>query len=127
MLARIFIASILALSSSAAMAQSSQWYFYKEASGVDVYYAVRLNSDEARVSWKCVNKTAEAVSCSVGAGQNKVYRCVRDGTPLGFTEALGERASVQAQGEYAFPSEPACKGKGANQVEPYGVQISIED
>jgi hypothetical protein len=126
MLARLVIASIMALSASAAMAQSPQWYFYKEVSGIEVYYAVRINPDEARVSWKCVNKTGDAVSCSVGAGQNKVYRCVRDGTPVGFTEALGERATAPARGEYAFPSESACNGKGASQVEPYGVQISIE-
>lgn len=106
--------------------QSGGWVYYDEADGVEVYYSVRINSDEARVAWKCVNTTSSDASCSVGAGQNKVYRCLSNGLPVGFTEALGERATVRAQGEYAFPSESACRGKAVTGVEPFGVRISIE-
>jgi hypothetical protein len=127
MFGRLILASALALTSSAALAQSSQWYFYKEQSGVEVYYAVQINRDEARVSWKCVNGNAEPRACSIGAGQDKTYRCTRDGSPLGFTNSLGERASVRANGEYVFPSDFACRGLGATAVEPYGVRISIEN
>lgn len=102
------------------------WSFYGKQNGVEIYYAVRITSDEARVSWKCVNTTDLDASCSVGGGQNKVYRCVNNGSPVGFTESLGERATVRANAEYAFPSDFACRGKGATGVEPYGVRISVE-
>lgn len=107
--------------------QSGGWTYYDESDGVEVYYTVRIDRDEARVAWKCVNTTSQDASCSVGAGQNKVYRCLNDGSVVGFTEALGERATVRAGGEYAFPSDYACRGRGANTVEPFGVRISIEN
>ena len=110
----------------AAPATPEGWTYYREADGVEVYYSVRINSDEARVAWKCVNTTDEDASCSVGAGENKVYRCVTNGSATGFTESLGERATVRARGEYTFPSDFACRGRGATQVEPFGVRISIE-
>lgn len=115
-----------AVVASLVMPQDNSWTFYQKQDGVEVYYSVRISSDEARVSWRCVNTTDENLNCSVGAGQNKVYRCVSNGSPVGFTESLGERASVRANGEYVFPSDFACRGKGATNVEPYGVRISIE-
>lgn len=111
---------------SSVSAQGDQWIRYERQNGVEVYYAIRINRDEARVAWKCVNTNPSARSCSIGAGQDKVYRCVRDSSPLGFTNALGERAAVPANGEYVFPSDFACRNLGATSVEPYGVRISIE-
>jgi hypothetical protein len=125
-LASLVAASAAALISGLSVPGSDGWTYYDKQNGVEVYYAVRIASDEARVSWKCVNTTGQDASCSVGAGQNKVYRCVNNGSPVGFTESLGERATVRANGEYAFPSDFACRGKGATDVEPYGVRISIE-
>lgn len=118
--------SLVAAATAALMAQSGGWVFWDRADGVEVYYSVRVQSDEARVAWKCVNTTDADASCSVGAGQDKVYRCLSDGSPVGFTGALGERATVGAGDEYVFPSDSACRGKGATDVEPFGVRISIE-
>lgn len=122
---------MIALGLAAALAtppgpQSSGWTFYDESDGVEVYYSVRLNADEARVAWKCVNTSGSEASCSIGAGRNKAYRCLSNGVPVGFTEALGERATVRAGGEYAFPSDSACRGRAITSVEPFGVRISIE-
>lgn len=117
----------LLFAGSAAFAQTDQWYFYQKQDGVEVYYAVRINRDEARVSWKCVNANSEARSCSIGAGQDKVYRCSKDGSPLGLTNSLGERATVPSNDQYVFPSDFACRGLGATTVEPFGVRISVED
>ena len=126
MIRNVLGALALAASSSVAVAQSDQWYFYQEQDGVEVYYAVRVSRDEARVAWKCVNGNDVDRSCSVGAGQDKVYRCTRDGTPLGMTSSLGERATVRANNEYVFPSDFACRGLGATAVEPFGVRIAVE-
>jgi len=118
--------AIVTATAPLALQSNAGWTFYQEQNGVEVYYSVRIASDEARVAWRCVNTTAEDLSCSVGAGENKIYRCVNDGSPVGFTESLGERASVRANGEYVFPSDFACRGKAADHVEPYGVRISVE-
>lgn len=107
-------------------ATQSRWIFYDRANGVDVFYSVVIRADEARVAWRCVNNTDEQRSCSVGAGRDKAYRCTNDGLPRGITSMPGERASVPPKGEYVFPSDWACRGLGANEVEPYGVRISIE-
>jgi len=121
------VVPVILAGASRAYAQSDVWTFYNKQDGVDVYYAVRINREEARVSWKCVNANSTDRSCSVGAGQDKVYRCTRDGSPLGLTNSLGERATVRAHSEYVFPSDFACRGLGATVAEPYGVRIHIEN
>lgn len=126
MLKKLSCIIVLICGFSPASAQVDQWLRYERQDGVEVYYAVRINRDEARVSWKCVNTNASARSCSIGAGQDKVYRCVRESSPLGFTNSLGERATVPANGEYVFPSDFACRNLGATAIEPYGVRIKIE-
>lgn len=110
-----------------AMAQAgfSKWYFHEEGDGVEVYYAVKVDRDEIRVAWKCVNTGTETRACSIGAGGEKSYFCRRDGVGAGVTSSLGERATVGAGREYVFPSDFACRGKGANEVQP-SVRISIE-
>lgn len=118
-----------ALGAGPASAQSggfSGWNLHDRANGVEVYFAYRVDRDEIRVAWKCVNRTGSDKSCSVGAGQNKTYFCYRDGTAVGVTGSLGERATVRAGSEYGFPTDFACRGKGANDVRP-SARISIED
>lgn len=119
------VTSLLAAFAATAAFQSGGWTYYSAADGVEVYYSVRINSDEARVAWKCVNTTGTARSCSIGAGRNKVYRCLNGSSQVGVTEALGERARVRAYNEYVFPSDGACRGLGASTVDP-SAQISIE-
>ncbi|MDC7683639.1 hypothetical protein PQU92_10145 [Asticcacaulis sp. BYS171W] len=111
-----------------AFAQSgySKWYYLNGSSGVDVYYSVRVDQSEIRVMWKCVNTTSTAKSCSVGAGQEKIYFCRANGSGVGSTNSLGERATVNANAEYVFPSDFACRGLGATEVQP-SVRISIEN
>lgn len=123
----MLIAAIAAGHSGSAVAQSgfSKWYFHDESDGVEVYYAVRVDRDEIRVAWKCVNNGSETRACSIGAGGSKSYLCRRDGVGAGVTSSLGERATVGAGSEYVFPSDFACRGKGANEVQP-SVPISIE-
>lgn len=123
----VLAAAIVAVNPGAAMAQSgfSKWYFHAESDGVEVYYAVRVDRDEIRIAWKCVNTGSETRACSIGAGGEKTYLCRRDGVGAGVTSSLGERATVGADSEYAFPSDFACRGKGANEVQP-SVRISIE-
>lgn len=104
----------------------SSWYYHGERDGVEVYYAVRVNRDEVRVAWKCVNTTSDAKACSVGAGESKTYYCRRDGVGVGVTSAPGERALVVPNGEYVFPSDYACRGTGATEVQP-SARISIEN
>ena len=118
--------SFFAADGSFAQSGFSDWYYFNEAKGVSVYYAVRVDRDEIRVAWKCVNETDTARACSVGAGDSKSYYCRKDGEAIGFTTSLGERATVNAKSEYAFPSDFACRGLGATEVRP-SVRISIED
>ena len=122
----LLLGLLVAAGAGPAFAQSDAWHLYEKSDGVEVYYAVRISRDEARVSWKCVNANSTNRSCSVGAGREKIYRCTRDGAPLGLTNSLGESATVRASGEYVFPSDFACRGLGATAVEPYGVRIHIE-
>lgn len=124
----LFLMAVLAaVNPAAAMAQTgfSKWYFQDESDGVEVYYAVKMDRDEIRVAWKCVNTGSEARACSIGAGGDKTYLCRRDGVGAGVTSSLGERATVGAGREYIFPSDFACRGKAANEVQP-SVRISIE-
>lgn len=123
----MLIAAVGVINPGAAMAQTgfSNWYFHDESDGVEVYYAVRVDRDEIRVAWKCVNTGSEARACSIGAGGDKTYLCRRDGVGAGVTSSLGERATIGAGREYVFPSDFACRGKGANEVQP-SARISIE-
>lgn len=123
----MLIAGIAAMQCGPAMAQTgfSKWYFHGESDGVEVYYAVRVDRDEIRVAWKCLNTGSETRACSIGAGRDKSYFCRRDGVPVGASFSLGERATVPAGREYVFPSDFACRGTGANEVQP-SVRISIE-
>lgn len=123
----MLVAGVAAANGGTALAQSgfSNWYFHNESDGVAVYYAVRVDRDEIRVAWKCVNNGSETRACSIGAGGDKIYLCRRDGVGAGVTSSLGERATVGAGSEYVFPSDFACRGKGANEVQP-SVRISIE-
>ena len=120
----------LAVSSTGAMAGDwGDWQLYSRAtpmSPVSVYYKTKVNSDEIRVAWRCVNEGGETHSCSVGAGNNKVYECFSGYSNVGTTEALGERATIAAGDEYEFISEPACQGLGADSLNAT-VQVSIED
>ncbi|MFZ5670911.1 MAG: hypothetical protein ACOY4K_15595 [Pseudomonadota bacterium] len=111
--------------SSLAQSGYSSWYYHGESDGVEVYYAVKVNSDELRVAWKCVNTTGEAKACSIGAGDSKYYFCRRNGVGVGTTSSPGERALVRPGGEYVFPSDFACRGTGATEVQP-SARISIE-
>ncbi|OYW82259.1 MAG: hypothetical protein B7Z26_03685, partial [Asticcacaulis sp. 32-58-5] len=70
--------------------------------------------------------TSAAKSCSIGAGQDKVYFCRDNDSAVGSTNSLGERAKVNANSEYVFPSDFACRGLGATEVQP-SVPISIEN
>ena len=121
------MAGMAAVNGGSAAAQSgfSDWYFYDESDGVQVYYAVRVDRDEIRVAWKCVNTVYETRACSIGAGGDKTYFCRRDGVAAGITSSLGERAALDATSEHVFPSDFACRGKGATEVQP-SVRISIE-
>ena len=123
---------ILAVAAAASMvlgvgaAQAQSWERFTYQDGVIIEYAVRSDSDGFRVAWRCRNMTSSPVSCSVGAGQNKRYNCYRGSSRIGETGALGERATVRANGTYTFPSESACRGTGATSVRPFA-HISIED
>lgn len=123
----MLLAAVSAMHCGSAMAQSgySKWYYHDESDGVEVYYAVRVDRDEIRVAWKCVNTGSETRACSIGAGRDKSYLCRRDGLPAGASSSLGERATVAAGREYVFPSDFACRGTGANEVLP-SVRISVE-
>lgn len=118
------VAAMMALGAGAAQAQSWERFTYQD--GVIVEYSVRSDSDGFRVAWRCRNMTSQAVSCSVGAGQNKQYNCYRGSSRIGQTGALGERATVRAEGVYTFPGEAACRGTGATSVRPFA-HISIEN
>lgn len=128
----MLVTAVLTANPGAAMAQSSgpsgfsNWYYHEGRNGVEVYYAVRVDRDEIRVAWKCVNTGSEAKACSIGAGAEKSYLCRRDGVGAGITSSLGERATVAPHGEHVFPSDFACRGKGATEVQP-SARISIED
>ena len=121
-------AAMLALGAGAAQAQSGfgPWERFTIRDNVVIEYAVKRESDGFRVAWRCRNMNSEAVSCSVGAGNNKRYNCYRGSSRIGETGALGERATVRGNGTYTFPSESACRGTGATSVRPYA-DISIED
>lgn len=121
------IAALGAINPGTTAAQEgfSKWYFHDRSDGVEVYYAVRVDREEIRVAWKCVNTTSETKACSVGAGGDKTYLCRRDGVGAGVTSSLGERGIVGAGREYVFPSDFACRGKGANEVQP-SARIAIE-
>ena len=121
-------AAMMALGAGAAQAQSGfgPWERFTYQDNVFIEYAVKRESDGFRVAWRCRNMNSEAVSCSVGAGQNKQYNCYAGSTRLGQTGALGERATVRGNGTYTFPSESACRGTGATAVRPFA-HISIED
>jgi len=121
-------AALMALGVGAAQAQSGfgPWERFTYQDNVFIEYAVKRESDGFRVAWRCRNMNSEAVSCSVGAGNNKRYNCYSGGSRVGETGALGERATVRGNGTYTFPSEAACRGTGATSVRPYA-DISIED
>lgn len=121
-------AALMVLGASAAQAQSGfgPWERFTYQDNVFIEYAVKAESDGFRVAWRCRNMNSEAVSCSVGAGNNKRYNCYRGSSRVGETGALGERATVRAEGTYTFPSESACRGTGATSVRPYA-DISIEE
>ncbi len=119
-------AALMALGAGAGAAQAQSWERFTQRDGVIIEYAVRSDSDGFRVAWRCRNMNSEAVSCSVGAGNNKRYNCYRGSSRIGETGALGERATVRGNGVYTFPSESACRGTGATSVRPYA-DISIED
>lgn len=120
-------AAMMALGVGAAQAQSGfgPWERYTYQENVIVEYAVKRETDGLRIAWRCRNMNSYPVSCSIGAGQNKRYHCRAGSTRLGETGALGERATVQANGVYTFPSEPACRGTGASSLNA-DVRISIE-
>jgi hypothetical protein len=117
----------LAVSSTGAMAGDwGDWQLYSQATPmnpVSVYYKTKVNSDEIRVAWRCVNEGSETRSCSVG---DKHYECFSGYSNVGSSGALGERATIAAGGEYVFLGEPACQGLGADSLNA-SAQISIED
>ena len=119
-------AAAAAITLGAGAAQAQSWERFTQQDGVIIEYAVRSDSDGFRVAWRCRNMASRAVSCSVGAGQNKQYNCYRGSSRIGQTGALGERATVRAEGTYTFPAESACRGTGATSVRPFA-NISIED
>ena len=107
----------------------SDWVEVRQATPlvpVSVSYKTKVNNDEIRVAWRCVNEGSEPKACSVGAGGNKVYNCFSGYSNVGTTEALGERATIAPGDEYVFVSEPACQGLGADSLNAE-VQTSIED
>tara|TARA_R110002124_G_scaffold165121_2_gene332508 strand:- start:38874 stop:39269 length:396 start_codon:yes stop_codon:yes gene_type:complete len=122
------VAAVTALGAGTAQAQSGfgPWENFTTVDGVGVDYAVRRDSDGFRVAWRCRNANSRAVSCSVGAGQNKTYGCYSGSTQVGETGALGERATVRPGDSYSFPGEAACRGTGATSVRPFA-RISIEN
>lgn len=121
-------AALMALGVGAAQAQSGfgPWERLTVQDNVVVEYAVKRESDGFRVAWRCRNMNSDAVSCSVGAGENKRYTCYAGRTQVGQTGAMGERATVRGEGTYTFPSESACRGLGATGVQPFA-HVSIED
>lgn len=121
-------AALMALGVGTAQAQSGfgPWERLTVEDNVVVEYAVKRESDGFRVAWRCRNMNSDAVSCSVGAGENKRYTCYAGRTQVGQTGALGERATVRGEGTYTFPSESACRGMNATSVQPFA-HISIED
>lgn len=117
----------LAVSSTSALAGDwSDWQLYSQATPmnpVSVYYNTKVNSDEIRVAWRCVNEGSEPRSCSIG---DKHYECFSGYSNVGSTGALGERATIPGGGEYVFLGEGACQGLGADSLNP-SARISIED
>ena len=120
--------ALMAMGAGAAQAQSGfgPWERLTVQDNVVVEYAVKQESDGFRVAWRCRNMNSDAVSCSVGAGENKRYTCYAGRTRVGQTGALGERATVRGNGTYTFPSESACRGMNATAVRPFA-HISIEN
>ena len=122
----------IAGATTCAIAQDNSWSDWVQLrratplSPVSVYYKTKVNNDEIRVVWRCVNEGSEVKSCSVGSGQNKIYNCFSGYSNVGTTEALAERATVAPGDEYVFVSEPACQGLGADSLNAE-VQVTIED
>jgi hypothetical protein len=129
---KILVGATVILLSGGAAAQSDRWSDWLEKQnanrdGVSVSYRYKSDNGALRVQWKCKNWTAFRKSCSVGAGNDKTYRCGRQGVGVvGETGALGERATVAAFGEYVFPGEVACKGLQADYIADAQVEIAIE-
>lgn len=119
---------ILGFANSAAVAgEWSEWYRYSSEGPINVFFKTKVSKDEIRVAWKCENwHRSQTFSCSVGAGLDKEYRCLRGGVFVGNTGALGERATVKAGGEYVFPSDWACRGLSADSVQPT-VKIAAQE
>lgn len=123
------LAGAAATSGASAQDGWSDWVEVRQAtpySPVSVAYKTKVNNDEIRVVWRCVNEGGEPKTCSVGAGENKLYNCFSGYTNVGTTEALGESATVEPGSDYVFVGEPACQGLGADSLNAM-VQVSIED
>ena len=103
----------------------SDWEQQYRGDYVDVHYAYKASDDEVRVVWRCVNHSNKDMSCSIGAGGDKEYQCWKGNTTLGSTRMPGERATVRAGRTYTFPSDWACRGKGATSVAAI-TRITIE-
>ena len=124
-LASISVVALATPSSLNAQTGYSDWIRYGTFDGVNIDYATRVDRDEIRVLWRCQNFNGYAISCSIGAGENKKYVCQKGTTRVGETGSLGERRTIEAQGEGTFPSDWACRGMAATGVSPV-VKVSIE-
>ena len=106
----------LAVSSTGAMA--GDWgdsQLYSQATPmnpVSVYYKTKVNSDEIRVAWRCVNEGSETRSCRWATSTTSASRLQQ----RRLERCPGERATIAGGGEYVFLGEPACQGLGADSL-----------